>query len=127
MTTTAPEAARAYIQAVSDHDLTRLDALFDNELRAAFAGTDYGKSEWIGALARLLPALIHNEICEVYTEADRVCVVYDFVTNTDAGAVRCVELLTVIDSKITTIELLLDRVMFAPVNRALKERVAQSA
>lgn len=127
MTTTAPEAGRAYIQAVSDHDLTRLDALFDDELRATFAGAEYGKREWVGALSRLLPALIHNEIREVYTEADRVCVIYDFVTNTEAGAVRCVELLTVTDSKITTIELLLDRVTFAPVNQALKERATQAA
>lgn len=127
MTKTAPEAARAYVQAVSDHDLTTLDALFDDQLLAAFAGAEYGKREWVSALDRLLPALIHNEIREVYTEADRVCVVYDFVTNTDAGAVRCVELLTVTDGKITTIELLLDRVTFAPVNQALKERAAQPA
>ncbi|MFZ2178641.1 MAG: nuclear transport factor 2 family protein, partial [Rhodococcus sp. (in: high G+C Gram-positive bacteria)] len=111
MTTTATETetALAYIQAVSDHDLTGLDALFDDRLVAAFAGTEYGKREWIGALTRLLPALVHNEIRETYTEADRVCVVYDFVTDTDAGAVRCVELLTVTDNRITSIELLLDR------------------
>ena len=53
-----------------------------------------------------------------------MCVVYDFVTDTAAGAVRCIELLTVDGGVITEIELLLDRVAFAPVNQALEERAA---
>lgn len=79
----------------------------------------------ITALDRLLPALIRNDLREIVTEGIRVCVVYDFMTNTDAGAVRCVELLTVDDSKILKIELILDRAAFAPVNEALNERAAQ--
>jgi hypothetical protein len=49
--------------------------------------------------------------------------VYDFVTDTAAGAVRCIELLTISADKIREIELVLDRVAFAPVNEALKARV----
>lgn len=79
----------------------------------------------ITALDRLLPTLIRNNIREIVTDGNRICVVYDFMTNTDAGAVRCVELLTVDDSKILKIELILDRVTFAPVNKALSERAAQ--
>ncbi len=77
------------------------------------------------ALQRLMPALIRNELREVFVAGERACVVYDFVTDTAAGAVRCVELLTVTDGRITQIELLLDRAAFAPVNAELAERAKQ--
>lgn len=119
--------ARQYIEAVGTHDLEPLEELFDEGFVATFAGTSSDKATWITALDRLLPALIRNEIREIFTDGARarVCVVYDFVTNTDAGVVRCVELLTVDDSKILEIELILDRVAFAPVNKMLNERAAQ--
>lgn len=118
--------ARAYIQAVSDHDLGRLEALLDDRLVAEFAGRPFDKGEWMNALARLLPALERNDIREVFTDADRACVVYDFVTNTPAGTVRCVELMAIVDDRITDIELVLDRVAFAPVNQALEEGAAKT-
>jgi len=61
----------------------------------------------------------------VFVRGDRACVVYDFVTDTPAGAVRCVELLAVVDRRILVIELLLDRVVSGPVRTALLERAAQ--
>jgi ketosteroid isomerase-like protein len=70
----------------------------------------------------LLPALVRNEVREVFADGDRACVVYDFVTDTAAGAVPCVELVTVRDGRITGIELIFDRVAFAPVNEALAAR-----
>lgn len=117
--------ARQYIETVSIHDLEPLEVLFDEGLVAIFAGTSYDKARWINALDRLLPALIRNEIREIFTDGSRVCVVYDFITNTDAGVIRCVELLTVEAGKILEIELVLDRVAFAPVNKMLSERAAQ--
>ena len=91
---------------------------------ATFAGTTLDMAGWTTALKRLLPVLVRNEIREVFSAQDRVCVVYDFVTDTPAGAVRCIELLTVKADKIREIELVLDRVAFAPVNEALKARRA---
>ena len=44
------------------------------------------------------------------------------VTDTPAGVVVCVELVTVRDGRITEVELVLDRVAFAPVQATLKER-----
>ncbi|WP_285115886.1 nuclear transport factor 2 family protein [Leifsonia sp. fls2-241-R2A-40a] len=117
--------ARGYIQAVGAHDPDALGDLFDDALRAEFAGTTSDKAAWIAALERLMPALVRNELREVFTDGDRACVVYDFVTDTSAGAVRCVELLTVHDGRITQIELLLDRAAFAPVNEELAQRAKQ--
>lgn len=114
--------AKAYIQAVGAHDPDALETLLDDDLRAEFAGSTSDKEAWIAALKRLMPVLLRNEIREVLTDGDRACVVYDFVTDTSAGAVRCVELLTVADGRISRIELLLDRAAFAPVNAELAER-----
>ena len=116
--------ARSYIEAVGAHDLAPLDQLLDDSVVATFAGTPSDKHTWIAALNRLLPALVRNDIREVFVDGDRACVIYDFVTDTDAGAVTCVETATVRDGRITRIELLLDRVAFAPVNQALAERAA---
>lgn len=121
---TTESVARAYITAVSSHDLAPLDRLFDSTLTASFAGRTFSKTDWIDALARLLPALERNENLEIFAELHRACVAYDFVTNTAAGTIRCVELLTVTDDRITSIELLLDRVAFAPVNEELAARAA---
>ncbi|MGO4805112.1 nuclear transport factor 2 family protein [Arthrobacter sp. 2MCAF15] len=115
--------ARSYIQAVGSHDVNALENLLGEDLVATFAGATFDKAGWTTALKRLLPALVRNEIREVFTGQDRACVVYDFITDTAAGAVRCIELLTINAGKIREIELVLDRVAFAPVNEALKTRV----
>ena len=119
--------ARSYVEAVGAHELSPLDHLLDDSLSATFAGGSLDKAEWIAALERLLPALVRNDIREIFVEGDRACVVYDFVTDTDGGTIRCVELLTIADGRITSIELILDRVAFAPVNQALAERAARAS
>ncbi|MGN6427035.1 MAG: nuclear transport factor 2 family protein [Leifsonia sp.] len=116
--------ARRYIEAVGEHDLDAVDGMLDDDVSAVFAGGRFGKAEWLAALKRLLPALIRNDIRDVFAEGDRGCVVYDFVTDTPAGAVACVEVITAHDDAIVSIELLLDRVAFAPVNEALAQRAA---
>ena len=122
--TDAETVARRYIQAVGARDEDPLDDLLDVALVAEFAGSTLDKEGWLTALHRLMPALVRNEIREVFSAGDRACVVYDFVTDTAAGAVRCVELLTVRDGRIAHIELLLDRVAFAPVNEELAQRAS---
>jgi ketosteroid isomerase-like protein len=117
--------ARAYIEAVGRHDLAPLPELLADDLTARFAGTPSTRQEWIDALDRLLPVLRANENIETFIDGDRVAVAYDFVTDTPAGAVRCVELLTVRDGRIHEIELVLDRVAFAPVRDALARIAAK--
>jgi hypothetical protein len=109
---------------VGAHDEDPLPDLLDVALVAEFAGSTLDKEGWLKALHRLMPVLVRNEIREVFTDGDRACIVYDFVTDTDAGAVRCVELLTARDGRIVHIELLLDRAAFAPVNEELARRAA---
>lgn len=115
--------ARSYIQAVGCHNLDALENLLGEDLVATFAGTTFDKAGWTTALHRLVPVLVRNEIREVFTAQDRACVVYDFITDTAAGAVRCIELLTITADKVREIELVPDRVAFAPVDESLKARV----
>lgn len=122
--TDAGTLAQRYIQAVGAHDEDPLTELLDVALVAEFAGSTLDKEGWLKALHRLMPVLVRNEIREVFTDGDRAAIVYDFVTDTEAGAVRCVELLTVRDGRIAHIELLLDRAAFAPVNEELARRAA---
>jgi ketosteroid isomerase-like protein len=122
----ARSVARSYIEAVGAHDLARASDLFADELIATFAGAPSDKPTWLAALSRLLPALVRNDITDVFADGDRACVAYDFVTNTDGGTIRCIELMTIADGKIVSIELILDRVGFAPVNKELSERAAQA-
>lgn len=119
---TVADPARAYISAVGAHDIDTVENLFADDATAVFAGQVLSRAEWINGLRRLLPALVRNDILEVFTAATRACVVYDFVTDTAAGAVRCVELMTIEDGRITQVELIFDRVAFAPVNEALEAR-----
>lgn len=118
----AAAIARTYIGSVGGGELAVLDALFDDGLVATISGDRYGKAEWIDALRRLLPILVRNDVREIFVAGERACVVYDFVTDTPAGSVVCVELLTVRNARITEIELVFDRVAFAPVHAALRER-----
>jgi hypothetical protein len=118
------DLARRYIEAVGAHDLGTVGGLLAADLSAIFASGAFGKDEWLAALERLLPALVRNDIREVFADGGRACVIYDFVTDTPAGAVPCVELVTVEGDSITQIELIVDRVAFAPVNEALARRAA---
>ena len=123
MTTRIPAAvARAYIEAVGSQDLETVDGLLADSLEARVGAGASDKQQWMSALERLLPALVRNDIRDVYENGDQACVVYDFVTDTPAGAVVCVENVHVADGRITDIELVFDKVAFAPVNEALKAR-----
>lgn len=122
-TTDAASLATSYIQAVGRHELDALDSLFSEDLTALMGGRTFIREEWLQALRRLMPALVRNDIRHVSADESTACVVYDFVTETAAGAVPCVEVVGVADGRIHSIELIFDRVTFAPVNEALALRV----
>jgi ketosteroid isomerase-like protein len=115
---------RGYIQAVSDGDLRPLEQLLSDELVATIGGASFTKREWIDALERLLPVLLGNKIRELFVDGATTCVVYDFVSDTPAGSVTCVEVLTTRGGEIRTIELIFDGLAFAPVGQAIKDRAA---
>lgn len=119
---TNEQIATDYIEAVGRHDLQAVDRLFGADLTARFAGQELSREQWIGGLNRLLPALVRNDIRHVSGSGDEVVVVYDFVTDTAAGAVPCAELVTIDGEQITHVELIFDQKAFAPVNEELARR-----
>jgi ketosteroid isomerase-like protein len=117
--------ATAYVDSVGAKKLGLLDDLFADDLVATLAGDTFDKAQWISALARLLPVLVRNDIRKVFTDGDDACVVYDFVTDTAAGAVPCVEVVTVRDGRIVTIELIFEKANWPVVVAALQERASR--
>ena len=118
---------RRYIELVGAHDLAPLNELFADDLVATLAGATFGKAEWIAALDRLLPVVVRNDIREVFdggpsTSSGTAAVFYDFVTDTEAGAVPCAEWITVKDGAITTVELIFEKAKWNLVMAALQAR-----
>src|ERR1700761_3587977 len=124
--TNAETLITRYIELVGSRDLEPLDALFADDLVATTGGASFGKAEWIAALQRLLPVVVRNDIREVFGRDDKAVVIYDFVTDTDAGAVPCVEWVTARDGRIATVELIFEKANWGVVAAALQERAAAS-
>lgn len=120
---------RRYIDLVGSHDLAPLEELFADDLVATLAGQTFGKAEWIAALGHLLPILTRNDIREVFggdpstsSGTETAAVFYDFVTDTDAGAVPCAEWITVRDGAITIVELIFEKAKWPLAMQALQSR-----
>lgn len=111
-----------YIEACGNHDYNAVAHYLTSDV--SFKGPNMqstGSDAFVGALKRMTPIWVRNDIRNVFTDGDTACVVYDFVTNTATGASRAVEVLTFRDDLIASIELLFDRVTFAPAAQALQE------
>jgi hypothetical protein len=115
--------ATRYIDLVGTHDLDALEELFADSLVATTVSAPFDKTGWIAALRRLLPVLVRNDVRQVVVDGNVACVVYDFVTDTEAGAVPCAEWITVDTSgRITGINLLFEKTNWALVAAAIQER-----
>jgi hypothetical protein len=115
--------ATRYIELVGAHDLDPLEELFADSLVATTVSATFDKAGWIAALRRLLPILARNEVRQVVVDGSVACIVYDFLTDTEAGAVPCAEWITVdADGRITGISLLFEKTNWAQVAAAIQER-----
>jgi len=66
-----------------------------------------------------------SDVKKVFVDGNEVCVIYDFVTNTPAGAVPIVEWLRVEDGQIASVTLFFDRVAFKPAADELAHLAAR--
>ena len=116
-----------YIQAVSDKRFDLLPAMLQPD--ATFGGpnirTCHGIDEYVGGLQRLAPILLRNEIKHLVVDGEQACVIYDFITDTPAGAVASVEWLQFEDGRIRAAELTFDRGRWPEVLQVLQARAAQ--
>ena len=115
--------ARKYIESVGEHDLDAVELLLAENVIATTTRGASNKAEWMAALRRLLPVLQRNDVRQVVVDGDSACVVYDFVTDTEAGAVPCAEWITIdADGRMTEIRLLFEKTHWAAVAAAIAAR-----
>jgi hypothetical protein len=115
--------ARKYIESVGAHDLEEVERLLAENVVATTTRGASDKAEWLAALQLLVTVLQRNEIRQVVVDGDSACVVYDFVTDTEAGEVPCAEWITVNpDGRMTAINLLFEKTNWAAVAAAIEAR-----
>ena len=126
MTSTTPrDIALSYIDACSRKDFDAVRPLLAADVR--FVGPSrelVGADDYIAVLRRIAPIWVRSEVRKVFCDGGDVCVIYDLVTNTAAGAVPTVEWLTVVGEKIASVFLSFDRVTFKPASDELALRKA---
>src|SRR6202165_5182937 len=78
----------------------------------------------VAGFQRLMPIIVRNDIRKVFVDGDEACVVYDFVTDTPAGAVLSVEYIKVRSGRIASSLLVFERLHWPEVQAALAARAA---
>jgi hypothetical protein len=120
MTDSLKDRATAYVEAVGRNQYERLPELFDPEIE--FHGpfvTLRGAADYLTALRRLAAVRLRHDVKRTFVDGDDVCVIYDLVTNTPAGAVPFIEWLTFESGRLRKVQLYFDREQFAPAREAL--------
>jgi hypothetical protein len=118
---------RKYLGTISEKNFARLrDMLADDITSAGPAIEIEGAQAYVDAVRRLAPVLVRNEIRRIFVDGAEACAIYDFVTDTAAGAVRSVEWIKFDGSKIRSSELVFDQQMWAAVREELARRAPVS-
>jgi SnoaL-like domain len=120
------ELAIEYNRAFGEGRLDRVAAMLHPDVE--FDGTAAparGREAYMAGLPRLVSVLQANEIKDVIVEGDRAFILYDFVTDTPAGAVLSGELVTFDeDGLIRKITLLFDHRRWPEVVAEVGRRAA---
>jgi hypothetical protein len=117
-----------YLNAVGTHQPRKLEALLAPDLQFRGPVRTLGSAEeYIGALKRLGAIHVRNDVKRVFVDGDEVCVIYDFVTDTSAGAVPTIEWLRFDGDRIRSIDLYYDQLPWQTVMAAMAQRAAQPA
>jgi hypothetical protein len=84
-----------------------------------------GREAFVGGFERLVPIILRNDIRKVFVDADEAVVVYDFVTDTPAGAVVSVEHIKTRNGLIASSLLVFERLHWPEVQAELADRAAK--
>jgi len=118
--------ALEYLDAVAGQDFSRVEALLAPDLR--FRGpamTRSSAADFIAALRHLGAIHVRSDVKRVFVEGDEVCLIYDFVTDTPAGALPTIEWLRFDGGRIRSIDLYYDRLPWQSVMAVMSERAAR--
>ena len=126
MTNEAKQVALEYIEACGRKDYDTVSRLLSPSLTFVGPGNALtGAAPYLAVLQRLGPVWSRSDVKRVFVDGDEVVVIYDFVTDTPAGAVPIVEWLRVEDGQIASVILFFDRVTFKPAADKLAHRAAR--
>jgi hypothetical protein len=128
MSTDRKALALAYLDAVAKQQYDKVEALLAPNLH--FKGpamTRTSAQEFVGALKRLAAIHLRNDIKRVFVDGDDVCVIYDFVTDTTAGALPAIEWLNCDGGRIRSINLYYDRQAWQTVIAVIAERAGSAS
>jgi len=120
--------ALAYVEALAAQNYAALEDLLDPALR--FRGPSLARStaaDFIGAVKRLGAIHLRSDVQHVFVDGQDVCVIYDFVTDTEAGALPMIEWITVAQGRIASINLYYDRLPWQAVTAEMMARGARTA
>jgi hypothetical protein len=118
--------ALEYLDAVAKQEFERLEGLLAADLQ--FKGPAMTRStaqDFIAALKRLGAIHVRNDVKRVFVDGDDVCVIYDFVTDTTAGALPTIEWLHFDGPRISSINLYYDRLPWQTVMEAIAQRAVR--
>lgn len=117
---TPKQVALAYIDACSRKDFSAVAELLAPNVEFLGPGTSVtGSAPYLAILKRLGTVWERSDVKHTFSDGDDVCVIYDFVTNTEAGAVPIVEWLTIREQQVTSVKLFFDRISFQPASARL--------
>lgn len=123
MTNEAKTVALAYIDACGRKDWEAVAAALDEHVQFSGPGNAVtGAVPYLAVLQRIAPVWVRSDVKSVLSDGPEIAVLYDFVTDTSAGAVPIVEWLGVEQGKIKSVKLLFDRVAFKPASDELARR-----
>jgi len=126
MATQIHDLVTSYIKAVGDHRLDVLPAMLEPDAEFVVGDTTLrGVDAFVGAFARLTPIILRNDIRKVFVDGDEAIVIYDFVTDTPAGAVVSVEHIKFKNGRIASVLLVFERLHWPEVQAVLAERAAR--
>jgi hypothetical protein len=119
------EIALAYIDACAKKKWDSVAALLATGIKfVGIANQVNGSAAYLKLLEGLGPVWAGSDVKKAFEDGADVCVIYDFVTNTPAGAVPVVEWLHIEGGRIQQINLYFDRVSFKPAADVLARRAA---
>jgi hypothetical protein len=122
---TSKEVALAYIEGCGTKAWSRVAPLLDAGVKfVGPANSVTGAEAYLAVLKRLGAIWVRSDVKKVFADGADVCVIYDFVTDTPAGAVPIVEWLRVEGGRITAVNLYFDRVSFKPAGDELARRTS---
>jgi hypothetical protein len=123
MTNEARRAALEYIEACGRKDYDTVSRLLAPSMTFVGPGNALtGAAPYLAVLRRLGPVWVRSDVKKVFVDGDEVCVIYDFVTDTPAGAVPIVEWLRIEHGQVASVALFFDRVTFKPAADELGRR-----